>query len=402
MKLGDLCEVVTKGTTPTSVGHHFVAKSEIKFIKVESLNKNGSIIENKVAYITEECHKALFRSQLKEKDILFSIAGALGRVGIVNQDILPANTNQALAIIRLKDKNETSIRFLQYYFQSQSVDDQINGFRGGVAQQNLSLTQIKDFNIPQVTQEKQQQIVEKLDTAFELIDRAKANIEKNIQNAKELFQSKLNQVFSEKGEGENFELKKLSELGSITSSKRIYKSEYVSEGVPFYRTKELKELAHGKEISLELYITKERYVEIKNRFGVPLVGDILLSAVGTIGEILVIENENEFYFKDGNIVWFKDFRMVNPYYLRYLLITFVENIKNMAQGAAYSALTIEKINEYKVYFPKDLKIQQNIVEQLDILSAQTKHLQQKYQQKLVNLEELKISILENAFKGELV
>ncbi|MBW8361309.1 MAG: restriction endonuclease subunit S [Kaistella sp.] len=261
---------------------------------------------------------------------------------------------------------------------------------------------LKQTQISFPSLKKQQQIVGKLDAAFELIDRAKANIEKNIQNANELFQSKLNQVFSEKGEGENFELKKLSELGTITSSKRIYKSEYVSEGVPFYRTKELKELAHGKEISLELYITKDRYDEIKSRFGVPKVGDILLSAVGTIGEILVIENENEFYFKDGNIVWFKDFRMVNPYYLRYLLITFVENIKNMAQGAAYSALTIEKINEYKVYFPKDLRIQQKIVEQLDILSVQTKHLQQKYHQKLVNLEELKKSILEKAFKGELL
>lgn len=248
----------------------------------------------------------------------------------------------------------------------------------------------------------QQAIVEKLDFAFGAIEKAKANIEKNIENAKELFQSKLNAIFSQKGDGADWVLTELGKLGIITSSKRIYKSEYVTEGIPFYRTKEIKELSNGKNITLELFISEEKYIEIKNRFGVPQIGDILISAVGTIGEIMVIENDNEFYFKDGNIIWLKDFKNVNPNYLRYLLKSFVEKIKSLAIGAAYSALTIEKLNLYKVVFPSSIEKQQKIVNDLDELSLQTKLIQDKYKQKLANLEEFRKSILEKAFKGELI
>ena len=100
IRLGDVADVITKGTTPTSIGYEFVNKG-INFIKVESINEDGAFIENKFAYITDECDKKLSRSQLQENDILFSIAGAIGRVAIVDKNILPANTNQALAIIRL-------------------------------------------------------------------------------------------------------------------------------------------------------------------------------------------------------------------------------------------------------------------------------------------------------------
>ena len=121
-----------------------------------------------------------------------------------------------------------------------------------------------------------------------------------------MFQSKLNDIFSQKGAG--WEEKSLGELGTLTSSKRIYKKEYVSEGIPFYRSKEIKELAHKRDITLELFITKERYNEIKSRFGIPQEGDILLTAVGTIGEMYVVKNnEPDFYFKDGNLFWFKNF-----------------------------------------------------------------------------------------------
>ena len=178
----------------------------------------------------------------------------------------------------------------------------------------------------------QQRIVSILDEAFAAIAKAKANAEQNLKNAKELFESYLQGVF-ENGNND-WEVKCLDELGTITSSKRIYKSEYVKEGVPFYRTKEIKELSNGNPITLELFISRDRYEQIKKSFGVPQIGDLLMSAVGTIGEIMVIENEDEFYFKDGNIVWFKDFQRLDTNYLKYALTAFVEKIKSLAIGAA--------------------------------------------------------------------
>jgi type I restriction enzyme S subunit len=272
-------------------------------------------------------------------------------------------------------------------------------FITGMTVPKLNQEKMRSIPIPLPPLPEQQRIVAILDEAFAAIAKAKANAEQNLKNAKELFESYLQGVF-ENG-NKNWETKCLDELGTITSSKRIYKSEYVKDGVPFYRTKEIKELSNGKNITLELFISKDRYNEIKKSFGVPQINDLLMSAVGTIGEIMVIENNDEFYFKDGNIVWFKGFKSLDTNYLKFALTAFVEKIKSLAIGAAYSALTIEKLNKYKISFPKTLKEQQAIVQKLDAISTETKKLEAIYQQKINDLEELKKSILQKAFSGEL-
>jgi type I restriction enzyme, S subunit len=269
----------------------------------------------------------------------------------------------------------------------------------GATAKSLRLRHFQELPIPVPPLEEQKQIVAILDKAFKAIDKAKENAEKNLKNAKELFESYLQEVFENKGD--DWEVKCLNELGTITSSKRIYKSEYVKDGVPFYRTKEIKELSNQKKIKIELFILRERYEEIKKSFGVPQIGDLLMSAVGTIGEIMVINNDNEFYFKDGNIVWFKNFETLDTDYLKFALTAFVEKIKSLAIGAAYSALTIEKLNKYQISFPKPLEEQKKIVTKLENLQAKAKSLEDIYQQKLSNLEELKKSILQKAFNGEL-
>jgi len=292
---------------------------------------------------------------------------------------------------------DTNIKFIEYflifnhkYFEKVAV---------GATVKSLRRRHFVDLEIIIPSLSEQKRIVAILDKAFADIEKAKANAEQNLKNAKELFESYLQSVFENKG-GE-WEESSLYELGVITSSKRIYKSEYVKKGVPFYRTKEIKEVSNSKEISLELFISRVRYEEIKKSFGVPLIGDLLMSAVGTIGEIMVIENEDNFYFKDGNILWFKGFKSLDTNYLKYALTAFVEKIKSIAIGSAYSALTIEKLNKYKISFPKSKQEQEKIVKKLDSLSAETKKLESIYKNKLANLEELKKSILQKAFNGEL-
>lgn len=244
----------------------------------------------------------------------------------------------------------------------------------------------------------QEQIVLLLDKALAVIDQAKANIEKNVENAKELFQSKLNEIFSQKGEG--WEERKLGKLGTLTSSKRIFKKEYVDEGIPFYRSKEVKELAHGKEISLELFITENRYTEIKEKFGIPSKGDILLTAVGTIGEMYIVGEDEKFYFKDGNIMWLKDFNDLIPEYLKYALTFYVEKLKEMSQGSAYSALTIEKLKAYSIPVPS-IQEQIRIVEELNTLKFNINRLSRIFVKKNDAVEDLKKSLLQKAFSGEL-
>ena len=147
-----------------------------------------------------------------------------------------------------------------------------------------------------------------------------------------------------------WEMVELGELTGIGSSKRIFEKEYVSDGIPFYRTKEIVELSKGNTISTELFITEERYAEIKEKYGVPKTGDLLISAVGTIGIIWIVDGENEFYFKDGNLIRVDGSEKFNSVYLKNLLECLIDEYKKrMSVGTAYAALTISGLAKMKVY-----------------------------------------------------
>ena len=360
-------------------------KNELDFTELKYINPAIEVQESK---------------KVKKGSLLICTANGsknhLGKVALIDDDY-----NYAFGgfMGQVTPKEKLDSKFLFYLMTSDNYKKFINELSDGANINNLKFSDLGQFEIPLPPLSEQQRIVSILDECFSAIDKVKGIAEQNLKNAKEVFESYLQGVFG--FQNENWEIKCLDELGTITSSKRIYKSEYVKDGVPFYRTKEIKELSNGKPISLELFISRERYEEIKLTFGVPKIGDLLMSAVGTIGEIMVIENEDEFYFKDGNIVWFKDFGKLDTNYLKYALTAFVEKIKSLAIGAAYSALTIEKLNKYKIAFPKTIIEQQTIVRQLDALRAETQKLEAVYQKKQDDLEELKKSMLRKAFAGEL-
>jgi type I restriction enzyme M protein len=183
VKLGEISDRVTKGTTPTTNGFSF-QDSGINFIKIESIDDGGNYIEGKFAHIDKECNESLKRSQLKSGDVLFSIAGALGRVALVKDSILPANTNQALAII--SPKEDLSSKYLEQVLRSDLIQSQIYGLKVGVAQSNLSLAQVSDFEIPLPPLAIQKQIVEKIEAERVLVDSSKKLIDVYEQKTKEV------------------------------------------------------------------------------------------------------------------------------------------------------------------------------------------------------------------------
>ena len=191
VRLGDISVKITKGTTPTTIGFSFLDKG-INFIKVESIAESGAFIPHKMAYVSKECYDKLERSQLQENDILFSIAGALGRVAVVTKEILPANTNQALAIVRL-DPNLNKTHFIRVVLNTNDIEKQIDGFKKGIAQQNLSLEQVENLKIPLPPLKAQEKIIEviesieskiaNIDSKLESLETKKAEILNNALNA---------------------------------------------------------------------------------------------------------------------------------------------------------------------------------------------------------------------------
>jgi type I restriction enzyme S subunit len=163
---------------------------------------------------------------------------------------------------------------------------------------------------------------------------------------------------------------KLGSLLEVTSSKRIYLSEYKKEGVPFFRSKEIIEFSKGRDISLELFISKERYDDIKDKFGVPQIGDILLTSVGSIGVPFLVKNSKPFYFKDGNLTWFKNYNGIDSQYLFYWIISDKGQSKIEASsiGSSQSALTIDSIKKLEINIP-DVTTQKKIASILGFYDA---------------------------------
>lgn len=166
----------------------------------------------------------------------------------------------------------------------------------------------------------------------------------------------------------SWETVKLGDCCEITSSKRIFYAEYAEHGVPFYRSKEIIERSQGQSISEPLYITNQRYDEIKNKFGVPVAGDMLLTSVGTIGIPYIVNGTDKFYFKDGNLTWFRNF--TNKLYSQYLYYWVISKqgagvLNNATIGSSQKALTISALKNIEIAVPP-IATQHQIA---DILSA---------------------------------
>lgn len=190
-RLEDLCIVITKGTTPTTLGYKFT-EAGINFLKVESFFKDGTIDIDKVVYISNECHEVLKRSSLQEDDILLCIAGAtVGRLAKVPKHIVPANTNQAFAIIRLKEEKKDLFQYIYSYLHSPFIQNIVTELKKGVAQPNLTLGQVRNFKIVIPPKEIRISFVEKIG----LIENEKKLIKKSIEEVEMLFNSRMDYYF---------------------------------------------------------------------------------------------------------------------------------------------------------------------------------------------------------------
>jgi type I restriction enzyme S subunit len=400
-RLGEVCEVITKGTTPTSLGFKFTDHG-VNFIKVESLTETGQIIPNKVAYISEECHESLKRSQLKANDILFSIAGALGRIGIVNKEIIPANTNQALAIVRLAKDSGILVSFLAKYFTSNLITEEIEKLKGGAAQQNLSLGQLNNLMVPFPPLPEQQRIVSILDEAFDAIATAKANAEQNLKNTRELFESYLQGVFEKKGEG--WEEKTLGEIAQIIGGYSFKSGDFKETGK--YQVLRMGNVRPGiiRENESPVFIDQLDESALKRALLLP--NDVIITQTGTknkrdYGFTVIIEKEH--FLLNQRISAIRFSKNYLPKFFLYFSWTnlfkdqyFANETGTVGQGnVGIGAITNTVIPYLSV------KNQKTIIQKLDALSSETKRLEAIYQQKLADLEELKKSVLQKAFNGEL-
>ena len=152
------------------------------------------------------------------------------------------------------------------------------------------------------------------------------------------------------GFSDEWEEKKLGNISKLTSSKRVYLDDYVQSGIPFYRGKEISELQKGLTPKDILYISNESYEQYKSKYGIPQVDDILITAVGTLGNILRIKDRKPFYFKDGNLIWIKDIYEYSNF-LEILLEVKNKEIQKTSIGSTQRALTMVELRKLLLPFP---------------------------------------------------
>lgn len=201
---------------------------------------------------------------------------------------------------------------------------------------------------------------------------------------------------------ENWVWTYISSSFDVTSSKRVHKSDWLSEGIPFYRTRELVKLSEQGYVDNELFISEDLYKTFKKEFGVPRKNDLLISGVGTIGVPYVISDEKEFYFKDGNVIWLKNKGIFDASYIYYLYKTvFIDNqIHSMSAGTTVDTYTI--INAKNTIIPlPPLSEQQRIVERIEELFAKLDEAKERLQEAAESFAVRKAAILHKAFTGEL-
>ena len=163
---------------------------------------------------------------------------------------------------------------------------------------------------------------------------------------------------------------KLGDLYKVSSSKRVLKSDWKSEGVPFYRGREISSLSKYGYVENDLYITEEMYKEFSENFGVPVANDIMFTAIGTIGNTYIVKSDDKFYFKDASVLWLKKVKDVDSNFVNYWFkSTLFTNQLDVGLGATVDTLTIGKVQSLKINTPS-LVTQKKIVTKLDAIFAE--------------------------------
>ena len=346
VRLSEIAELVTKGTTPTTLGYEF-QDTGVNFLKIECFSEKGDYIQNKATHISEECHEKLKRSQLKEGDILFSIAGVIGRVAIVTRNMLPANINQALAIIRIK-KDDIYLPYVKLILTSPLIKKQFERKKQGVAQLNISLKDINDLEIPLPEIGKQIEYA----NSFKKVEKLIYTRQYQLQKLDELVKARFVEMFGDCVlNTKSWNTKRLGDIAEVGSSKRVFVEDLKEKGIPFYRGTEIGALAEGKTVVPELFISEEHYSELCKATGFPQVGDFLMPSICPDGRIWIVNTSEPFYFKDGRVLWVHAIN--NSYNPVFLLHTLKDRImtdySSIASGTTFAELKIFALKECRIF-----------------------------------------------------
>jgi type I restriction enzyme S subunit len=393
-KLEEICEFFADGDW---IEKKDQSTSGIRLIQTGNIG-NGSFLDRiaKARYISESTFKRLRCAEVLPGDCLLSrLPDPVGRAGLIPETGQKMITAVDCTIMRFK--KDILPKWFIYYSLSQGYQNEINKEVTGATRQRISRSDLGNIKIPVPPVSEQKQLVKVIDVVFKKTAKAKENAEKNLRNARELFDSYLQSVFANPG------------VGWETCNLEDYIKLIDYRGRTPVKTKTGIRLITAKNVKLgylqlepQEFIHPDNYNSWMTR-GIPNIGDVIFTTEAPLANLAQLDTTDKVAFAQRIIVMQPQLNKINQAFLKYLLISIPIRRKILAKGTGATVLGIKSrlLKKIEIYFPKSLKEQEAIVQKLEALSSETKKLEVIYQQKLADLEELKKSILNRAFKGDL-
>ena len=363
------------------------AEGDIPFYKIGTFGKTANAFIDASLF---EDYKTRF-SFPKVGDILISASGTIGRCVVYDGE--PAYFQDSNIVWIDNDERLVSSEYLLHFYRSCDWNPSKGATISRLYNDDLRKIEIRFPPIPE-----QKRIVATLDQAFADIDKARANAEQNLKNVRELFDSYLQQVFSQRGEG--WVKDKMSDVceGKITDGTH-QTPKYFDEGYIFLSSKNVTSgVIDWKNVK---YLDEVQHLAMQKRM-TPRVNDILLAKNGTTGVAAIVDKEAIFNIY-VSLALLRPSKHIVPKYLLYFINSPVakRQFNKRLKGIGVPNLHLKEIRDVEVSYPVSLEAQQSIVDKLDLQLKQRDQLESIYQTKLESLTELKKSILQKAFSGEL-
>ena len=385
--LGEICDLLNGFAFKSNL----YVNEGIRVIRIANVQK-GYIEDSAPAFYPFSYEDELSRYMLQEGDLLMSLTGNVGRVGILNKEMLPAALNQRVACIRLK-KKDVLLKYLFHYFNSDYFEKMCIASSHGAAQLNMSTVWLAKHLVPVPPLTEQERIVALLDDQFAKIDALKANIEQQLQAAKDLFQSALKEVFEA---NRNWKYSYFSEVYPIVMGKTPARAD-----ISLW---DKKKETHNLWVSIadisvnegKYILDTEEYVSKKAASKMRIVskGSLLMSFKLTIGKMAFAGDD---LFTNEAIIAIPDNGKYNLRFLYYYLSNY--NWSTLTDGAEkVKGKTLNKTSIGKILLPiLSLPEQERIAARLDAISEKVKALQANYDQTITLCNDLKQSLLKSIF-----
>ncbi len=392
--LADLCEVFADGDWIESKDQ---SSDGIRLIQTGNVGEGEfKDRDEKARYVSEETFTRLRCTEIFKGDCLISrLPDPVGRSCMLPDTCERMITAVDCTIVRFNER-EMLPTFFKYFSQSVDYLSAVDSETTGTTRKRISRSKLGQIALPVPPLPEQQRIVGILDEAFDGIATAKANAEKNLQNARALFESHLQSVFTQRGDG--WRMKTLEEISAAFGrgkSKHRPRNDPALYGgrYPFIQTGDIRNSKH--------FITE--YSQTYSDAGLAQSklwpkGTICITIAANIAETGILSFEA--CFPDSVIGVVPNPNEANADFIEYLLQSFKARIQAMGKGSAQANINMGTFEHERFPFPPVAE-QKHIVKKLDVLSAETVSLERIYQQKLTALDELKKSLLHQAFSGRL-